>query len=161
MMMLRMRNENDATRSIAVLADNQEWIQRVVSKLLIGGSRWSVQWSENDIHIETTDAQMKCLAKYLTNPTFLFMLSESAESRFSTHSNWVNWKEDRRFHDYLLTDEHFENLKQEIYVSLQNNTFSLVDFLQTSKEVQTILIKIDNELQTGSISEKLIAGGYM
>ena len=160
-MMLRMTNEYNATRSITVLADNQEWIQRVVSKLLIGGSRWSVQWSESDIHIETTDANLKCLAKYLTSPTFLLMLADAGEIRFSAQPAWENWKDDKRFQDYLLTDEHFENLKQEIYQALESNTFNPYEFFKTSSEVQSILTKLNHELQSDSISANLTTGGYM
>lgn len=159
--MLRIATTNDATQTITIHAQDGDWIRRVVSKLLIGGSRWSVSWSETEIHVTTTKSQFKCLAKNLTSPTFTMMLNKVGSPHFTSHPAWSEWADDRRFKDYLLTDERFDAIKEELYQAIQHEQVDMESWLATSPQVTAFLNDMNKELEDGSIADKLVAGGYM
>lgn len=147
-------------RTITIYSGNPERIHRLVSKLLLGGERWEITWSVNEITIQTTANHMSCLARCLTNPFFMFLMEDLSSSSFRENEQWQIWKSDRRFQDYLLTDERYESVKQELYQDILHEQMSVDGWLSRFTEFNPLIQEIEADLQQGSVSDKLTAGGW-
>lgn len=158
-----MNEQVAVTRTILLKSTNPEWIERVVSKLLIGGSRWEWSWSNKAIQVTTTHQNLHGLARLLTSPTIHVGIQKLGDVKYADSKSWQMWKQDSRFMEYLTTDDLFDSVKDELYeVFLNEDMFDMEHWMSQQKKIGIIVAGLENDLCIdGKIADKLVADGWL
>lgn len=158
--MVNVLSNERPTKEIKIQSKDEEWVRRLVSKLLLSGNRFHVLWSNHQITIRVNEENVYCLAKKITAPTFHYGMTHQATAQFEGLEEWTSWNRDSRFMDYLLNDERFEFIKISLSTVLESGKLNMDEWIEQSAEWKQVVSDMYADIEEGSIGDKMASGGW-
>lgn len=155
--MLRQENYN----RITIHSENQDIIRRIVSRLLLMEGKGDVTWTLQEVHITTSKNHIPYYARMLVSTWFGIIMNDLTSEELKDDENWHMWKDDFRFRDFLLNDERYEAIKEELTLGLNSGYISIEQMIQESPTMKSLIASILDEVGSGAIAEKMKQNGYV
>ena len=155
--MLRQENYN----RITIHSENQDIIRRIVSRLLLMEGKGDVTWTLQEVHITTSKSHVPYYARMLVGTWFGIIMNDLTSGELKENPDWHIWKNDFRFRDFLLNDERYEAIKEELTLGLNSGYISIEKMMKESQTMQSLMASVLDEVRSGAISEKMKQNGYV
>lgn len=155
--MLRQENYN----RITIHSENQDIIRRIVSRLLLMEGKGDVTWTKQEVYITTSKNHIPYYARMLVSTWFGIIMNDLTSEELKDDENWHIWKDDFRFRDFLLNDERYEAIKEELTLGLNSGYISIEQMIQESPTMKSLITSILDAVVSGAIAEKMKQNGYV
>lgn len=141
-------NENNK-RVITIKSENPEWTVRIASKLLLGKGKWEVLWGERLIKVTVGEDQLPQLAKALTTPVIQHGIEACGDVYYAGNSDlWEIWKKETRFTDLLLTEELYQQVREDLLEQLEcSDMFLVTTWARGCERFDSVIQSVQEEMQ--------------